>query len=305
MRRGSGQRPRADARTTVDGTTERIVDVNVPMTTSLGLGSLPAPRVALVELNRPDKRNALSAALVSELGRTLQETAARDDVRALVLTGRGSGFCAGADLAEFDRILGPTAADAVAGVGRYNDLAETLARLSVPTVAAVNGAAVGGGAGLALLCDIRILASSAQLWVNQVRRAIVPDIGLTWTLPRLVGASRATAWSLLAEPVDEPTALLAGLAYQVVADDQLVAAAVMLAGRLAELPPLALRLTRAALAESARGDLADALRREALALGVCGGEPGFFPARDPAEAAGGVHRADERADLPRDAEGDR
>ena len=202
----------------------------------------------------------------------------------------GRGFCAGADLGEFDRILGPTPADAVAGVGRYHELAEVLAGLSVPTVAAVNGPAVGGGAGLALLCDLRMFAASAQLWVNQVERAIVPDMGITWSLPRLVGASRAAAWMLLAAPVDASTALAAGLAHDVVPDADLVDAAVAVAGRLAALPPLALRMTRAMLAGSARCDLSDALRQEALAQAVCAGEPGFFGA-DVRQATGGDRAA--------------
>ena len=264
--------------------------MNAPSTPALVVSSVPAAGVALVEMNRPDKRNALSGDLVVELRTTLQAVAAREDVRALVLTGRGRGFCAGADLGEFDRILGPTPADAVAGVGRYHELAEVLAGLSVPTVAAVNGPAVGGGAGLALLCDLRMFAASAQLWVNQVERAIVPDMGITWSLPRLVGASRAAAWMLLAAPVDASTALAAGLAHDVVPDADLVDAAVAVAGRLAALPPLALRMTRAMLAGSARCDLSDALRQEALAQAVCAGEPGFFGA-DVRQATGGDRAA--------------
>lgn len=252
--------------------------MNAPSTPNLVVCSVPAAGVALVEMNRPDKRNALSGDLVAELRTSLQAVSAREDVRALVLTGRGRGFCAGADLAEFDRILGPTPADAVAGVGRYNDLAEMLAGLPVPTVAAVNGQAVGGGAALALLCDLRVFAESAQLWVNQIERAITPDMGITWTLPRMVGASRAAALMLLAAPVDASTALATSLAHEVVPDAELVDAAVALAGRLAALPPLALRMTRTMLAGSARIDLTDALRQEALAQAVCAGERGFFGA---------------------------
>lgn len=236
----------------------------------------PRPGIVVLTLNRDSRMNALSLGLVDELGHALSDLARDPDVSALVITGAGRAFCAGADITEFDRILGPTAVDAVDGVGRYNDLALQLWRLPMPTVAAVNGPAVGGGVALALLCDLRVMAETASLRVNQIERGIVPDMGATFLLPRMVGHAWAADRMLLAKPIPADEATRLGLASGTAAtSEELVALALDLADAVTGHAPVAARMTAQAIRAATDGSLADALAREAAAQACCAGTDGF------------------------------
>jgi len=232
-----------------------------------------AAGVGLLTLRRPDKLNSLSFALIAELQEMVEAINRDRSVKALVLTGEGRAFCAGADVSEFGSILGPKPADAVAGVSRFHRLALSLWELRVPTIAAVNGLAVGGGAGLAMLCDVRVMSTLAYMRVNQLERGIVPDMGATYLLPRLVGLGRAMQSILLLERLSAQTCLEIGLAGFVVEPDDLLARSTMVADGVAGLPGTASHLVREAVHASLDGTLAEALSREALAQGICAGEP--------------------------------
>ncbi len=200
------------------------------MTATAALVTLDRPRdgVAVITLNRPDKLNALSFELVDELHAVLDEITADVTCHVVVLTGAGRGFCSGLDLGA---ITGSSTAVGTTGPtksmltqGHIASLPIRLHRLRQPVVAAVNGIAVGGGFSLALACDIRVAAPSARFRSQFIRMGLSGcDMGSSYFLPRLVGASRAATLLLTSRDVDADEALAMGLVADV-ADDALAAA---------------------------------------------------------------------------------
>lgn len=232
------------------------------MTDSLLLAR--ADGVATLTLHRPEAMNALTVELKEALLAALGELRADADVRAIVLTGAGRGFCVGQDLREHASLL--QAGDpAPLGTVRqhYNPLCTALVEMPKPVVAAVNGTAAGAGAGLAYACDFRIAAESAGFLMAFARVGLSADTGTSWTLPRLIGHARATALLMLAEPVTSAQALEMGLVTAVVPDDRLAASAHELAARLAAGPTAAYGAIKQALEYGGSAPLADALEREA------------------------------------------
>ncbi|MDE2334434.1 MAG: enoyl-CoA hydratase/isomerase family protein [Rhodospirillales bacterium] len=199
----------------------------------------------LVRLNRPGKMNALDTATIAALRDALEAAAGDAACRALVLTGTGRGFCSGADLTaglEPGRDLGAAIETS------WNPMVRALHRLPVPTIAAVNGIAAGAGANLALGCDIVLAGRSASFIQAFSSIGLVPDCGGTYLLPRLVGAARARALALLAEPVGAAQAEAWGMIWRCLPDDALMPEAERLAQLVAERPTEALVLTRQAMA---------------------------------------------------------
>lgn len=220
--------------------------------------------VATLTLNRPEAMNALSTTLKQALLSGLSDVAADPDVRAVVLTGRGRGFCAGQDLREHAARLAagdPAPLNTVAE--HYNPIVTALAGMPKPVVAAVNGIAAGAGAGLAFACDFRIAARPAAFLLAFANVGLSLDSGISWTLPRLVGTARATSLALLAEPVAAEVALEMGMVNAVVESDRLLAAAGDLAARLAAGPTAAYAAIKASLAYAATATLPQALAKEA------------------------------------------
>jgi 2-(1,2-epoxy-1,2-dihydrophenyl)acetyl-CoA isomerase len=226
--------------------------------------------VATIALARPERLNALTAAMHADLRAALDACAGDDAVKVVVLTGEGRAFSSGQDLTEdlprdaAGRIdLGPPLAR------DYNPLVRRLADFPKPTLAALNGPAVGASMNIALACDLVVAARSAYLQEAFARIALVPDAGGTWILPRLVGPKRALALMLTADPVPADEAERLGLVYKVFDDDAFRTEAAALAARLAQGPALAYRLTKRAVRESldngldAQLDLETALQREA------------------------------------------
>lgn len=219
----------------------------------------------VITLNRADRMNALTSELIAELVQTLADAEADHCCRALVLTGSGRAFCAGADLAGITpgRDLGETLQRG------WNVLARKLHTLAVPTIAAVNGFAAGAGASIALGCDIVLAAKSANFIQAFSKIGLIPDAGGTYHLPRLVGDAQARAMAMLAEPVGAERAEAIGLIYRAFDDSDLMPQALTMAAKLAGLPTQALLLTRRAFAASATSsfdqqlDIERDLQREA------------------------------------------
>jgi len=228
--------------------------------------------VRTLTLNRPATLNSLTAELHAQLLAALEQAAADEGVRCVVLTGSGRGFCAGQDLN--DPALQARAGDAPdvgAVVARlYKPLAVRLRSMPVPVLAAVNGVAAGAGANLALGCDIVVAARSASFVQAFSRIGLIPDCGGTWLLPRLVGRARALALAMTADKLSAEQAQAWGLIWQVVDDAQLMGSALALAQRLAELPTRALVQTRHALDGAMDLDFAAALDLEARLQGELG-----------------------------------
>jgi 2-(1,2-epoxy-1,2-dihydrophenyl)acetyl-CoA isomerase len=220
--------------------------------------------VATVTLNRPDSMNSLSRQLKQDLIDLLEQVAADDSVRAVVLTGAGRGFCVGQDLREHVELLArgdPAPLHTVRE--HYNPMVTALATMPKPVIAAVNGMAAGAGAGLAFACDFRIASHRAGFLIAFANVGLSLDSGVSWTLPRRVGTARASALSLLAEPIGAEAALDMGLVSAVVDPDRLLPAAHELAARLAAGPTLAYAAIKSSLAFAATSTLAEALDKEA------------------------------------------
>jgi enoyl-CoA hydratase len=193
-----------------------------------------ADRIATVTVNRPDKLNALNDALMAELGRAIDEAVGREDVGGVLLTGAGRAFVAGADIAEL------AGQNAVEGKARAERGQRTFRRFETspkPTIAAVNGFALGGGCELAMACHIRLASDAAKFGQPEVKLGIVPGYGGSQRLPRLVGKGRALQLLLTGEMIDAAEALRIGLVNRVVpAAELLPSARTMLATILAQGP---------------------------------------------------------------------
>jgi len=220
--------------------------------------------VACITLNRPDKLNAFTARMHEELHAAMDEVRGNSALRALLITGSGRGFCAGQDLNERAMSGGPDSPDVGSALEKsYNPLVRGLRELGFPVICAVNGVAAGAGCNFALAADIVIAARSASFIEVFSRIGLIPDAGGTYALPRLVGAARAMAMSLLAEPVSAEQAASWGLIWKCVDDDKLMSEAQALAQRLAAGPTLAYGLIKQALNASPANTLEQQLALEA------------------------------------------
>jgi 2-(1,2-epoxy-1,2-dihydrophenyl)acetyl-CoA isomerase len=213
--------------------------------------------VALVTLNRPDALNSFTRQMHRELWAALDQAEANPSVRALVITGAGRGFCAGADLAEFDFEPGPDLvqrADPGPVIDQaFNPTVRRLQGLRMPTIAAVNGVAAGAGASLAMTCDIAIAATGASFIQAFSKIGLVPDAGGSWFLVERLGLARAMALAMTGDKLPAAQAKEWGMVWDVT--DDCVGAALALAERLAMMPTKALVATRALLRDAATRSL--------------------------------------------------
>jgi methylglutaconyl-CoA hydratase len=214
--------------------------------------------IVTLALDRPEARNALSAALVGELTAALESLAADATVRAVVLTGAGSVFCAGADIGEMRAAGTETAANNEADARRFAGMLETLERQPQPTVALVNGAAFGGAVGLVAACDLCIAAADARFALSEVRLGLVPAMISPYLL-RAMGPREARRWCLTGEVMDAATARRVGLVHEI-ADESApgVALEAMLSALLAGAPGAQAEIKRLLRHVTGRSDAQDA-----------------------------------------------
>ena len=208
--------------------------------------------VALVTLHRPSSLNSFTRVMHHDLWAALDQAEADATIRALVITGAGRGFCAGADLAEFDFSEGPNLVER-ADPGpiidqAFNPTARRLQRLRMPTVAAVNGVAAGAGASLAMTCDIAIASPAASFIQAFSKIGLIPDAGSSWFLVERLGLARAMALAMTGDKLPAAQAKEWGLVWDVA--DDCVGASLALAERLANMPTKALVATRALLRDA-------------------------------------------------------
>lgn len=219
--------------------------------------------VARITLNRPDRLNAFNQAMHSAMAAVLDDIEARDDIRLVVLTGAGKGFCAGQDLRERAGTITTETPDLGAGLEqRYNPFIRRLRALPMPLVVAVNGTAAGAGASLVMLADIAIARESASFTLAFVRIGLMPDCGATWTLQRLIGPARAAALALTGNSFGAREAAEMGMIWRAVPDDAFDQAVTDLITHLAALPPLALREIKQSMAQAWGQDFNAQLDRE-------------------------------------------
>ena len=246
-----------------------------------------ASGVATISLNRPRKLNAFDRTMHEELYDALGEAAEDDEVRCVVLRGEGRGFSAGADLAE---IIESAEGDPDLGEylrGSYSRLVKKMVETPKPIIAALHGPVYGAGVGIALACDLRIAAESTKFSVAFIKIGLMPDAGVTFFLPRVVGLGRAMEMSMLGDATGAEEAQRIGLVNKITADDSLAEESQALAEHLAALPTAALGRMKAALHASFEADLEMALEREAEGQTFCGytqdhkeGVAAFFEKRE-------------------------
>lgn len=244
--------------------------------------------VARITLNRPDRLNSFNTVMHGELASVLEE-AAGAEVRAVLLTGAGRGFCAGQDLADRAVAPGGDPVDLGDSVQRYYaPLIRRLTSLPKPVVCAVNGVAAGAGANIALACDVVIAARSAKFIQSFANIGLIPDSGGTWVLPRLAGQARALGLALTGEPLSAEKAESWGLIWKCVDDDALMAEAGALAEKFASGPTRGLaetkRLIRGASLRSLDEELdleRDAMRELGFSADYQEGVAAFMAKRSP------------------------
>ena len=222
-------------------------------------------RIATLTVNRPDKLNALNAIVIGELGRAIDELVASEDVGAVILTGAGRAFVAGADIAELSAV---SALEGRRLARRGQEIFRRFETSPKPTVAAVNGFALGGGCELAMACHVRVAAEGAKFGQPEVKLGLIPGYGGTQRLPRLVGRGRALQLLLTGEMIDAHEALRIGLVNRVVPGDQLLSAATSMIQQMLMNAPLALGACIDAVDRGLQMALDDALVLEATQFGV-------------------------------------
>lgn len=215
--------------------------------------------VATVRLNRPERSNAFTMGMIDAWAAAYREAQRDPDVRVVVVTGTGRSFCAGADLGQIDASGQTPLERKELLTGRVHAVAHAAEDLDKPLLAAVNGAAVGAGMDMALMADIRLAARSARFSEGYVRLGIVPGNGGCYYLPRLIGTARAMELLLTGDTVDAVEAERLGIVNHVHEDDELPERTHDLARRIADGPPVALRMIKRAVRQSAGMDLRTAL----------------------------------------------
>lgn len=218
--------------------------------------------VMTITLNRPDKRNAMNEALNSALIDALRRARDDDSTRAVLVTGAGHGFCAGADLTLFTQIDRPNYVRDYL-IDHYKTMIELITRMDKPVIAAVNGSAAGAGASLALACDFRVMAEDASLFQAFIKIGLVPDAGACWLLARQLGYSKALEVATSGTPLSAQTCLSLGLASRVTPPQDLLHEATGWAQKLSQMPTRAFAMTKRAMHFAMEHTLGDTIVREA------------------------------------------
>lgn len=237
--------------------------------------------VATVTLNLPGKLNALSQAITAGLWRAIDDARSDDSIRALVITGVGRGFCSGADVEGLAAATGGTAAaineappveakpEASPEMRSLVDIPAALLQLPIPVLGAINGVAAGGGLSIALACDIRIASQDARFAAVWVKRALMPDLGISYTLPRAVGLSKACEMIFSGDIIDAAEAERIGLVSKVVPPEQLLSTTMELAKRMAKGPPMAIQYAKEVLYKAQDMDMEATVKLEAVNFAKC------------------------------------
>ena len=241
--------------------------------------------VARLVLNRPAVRNGLSRAMTDEIREAVERAVADPQARVLLLSGAGAGFCSGADLGAVntdthpDRRLEQSLNARTFVEDSVNPMMAALFDCPKPIVAAVQGAVVGGGIGLALAADVVLVGETTRFMPKFTPQlALIPDLGSTWTLPRLVGRQRAMGMALLGETISGPTAAAWGMAWACFPDAELSERAEAIATRLAAGPPEAMAAAKTALRQSGGNDVHRQLDVELELAATCCGSLEFCEA---------------------------
>ena len=224
--------------------------------------------IAVITINRPEALNALNIDVLKELLHTAEKAEADESVYVMVITGAGKAFVAGADISQM-KDMSPVEAKAFGDFG--NSVFYKIETMTKPVIAAVNGYALGGGCELSMACDIRIAGNKAKFGQPETGLGITPGFGGTQRLPRIVGASKAKELIFTAGTISADEALRIGLVSRVVPDEELMATALELAGKIANNAQIAVRQSKDAISKGLQTDMATGISYEAQAFGLCFG----------------------------------
>ena len=228
-------------------------------------------QILVVRMNRPERLNALGDTLREDLQDAVTRAADDAEVRVLIVTGAGRGFCSGGDVKAMNERRESRAARPLlekVAPGRDQTVL-ALRNAPKPVIAAVNGAAAGAGMNLALCCDVRLASTAAKFAQAFVRRGLHPDWGGTYFLPRIVGTAKACELIFTGEVIDAQEALRLGIVSAVYEPEELMPAALALARKIADGPPVAIRLAKRAIYHNLECDLRQALEFETYAQNIC------------------------------------
>ncbi len=228
-------------------------------------------RILTLTLNRPDRLNALGGTLREDLYAAITHAATAPDIGVIVITGAGRGFCSGGDVKSMsEKEQAGQAASTDERLAPVRDRCILAMRdCPKPIIAAINGAAAGAGMNLALACDMRIASTAAKFAQSFVKRGLAPDWGGSYFLPRVVGVAKASELIFTGETIDAAEALKLGIVNAVVAPEELMAAALQLAKKIAAGPPITIALAKRAIHHNLEANLRSALEFETFAQGIC------------------------------------
>lgn len=217
---------------------------------------------AHVRLNRPNQRNAVNETLANEFLDALTIVAQDQAIRAVIISGEGNAFCAGADVTQFGKEMTPGDVERYLHE-KYKPIIRTIVSMPKPVIAAVHGAAAGAGMSIALSCDLRVMSDESAIYPAFINIGLVPDAGTSWFLARQIGYSRALEFLVEGRPMPAERCLSLGIANRVVRADQLISESEKWAQELASKPTYAISLTKQALAFACENDLFTSFAEEA------------------------------------------
>ncbi len=247
-------------------------------------------RFVLITLNRPEKRNPLTPKLREELIEALKEAERDEQIDGIILTGAGKAFCAGGDIEKFAKRIKEEdqPKKRITSIDRFGAWGVEIAKIDKPIIAAINGVAAGAGISIALLCDLRIASDQAKFILAFVRMGLVPDVGLTYLLPRTIGMGKALELFYTAGKLDAREAYGVGLVNKIVPHEKLMEEAMAMASRIAKGPRVALRLIKRAVFRELVSSLQEQTEFEGLMQNICfvtddhrEGVKAFFEKREP------------------------
>lgn len=232
-------------------------------------------RVGMLALNRPEQRNAMDTAMAAEFREAIQRVRQLPDIKVLVVTGAGAAFTAGGDLQMFPGWVESTPLEIENALHDFYGAFLSVHRLPIPTIAAINGAAIGAGACLALACDMRFAAQTASLGFTFIRLGINPGMGAEYLLYRLVGPAKTKELLMTGDILSAEEAGSLGLVNRVVPDHRLNTTVMDIARRIARMPGVPLKIIKENTDGADRGTLSDILHKEAVYQGITFQDPNF------------------------------
>jgi 2-(1,2-epoxy-1,2-dihydrophenyl)acetyl-CoA isomerase len=247
-------------------------------------------RIALITLNRPEKRNPLTPKLRVELIEALKEAERDEQIDVIILTGAGKAFCAGGDIEKFAKRIQEEdqSKKRRTSIERFGAWAVEIAKVDKPIIAAINGVTAGAGISIALLCDLRIASDQAKFILAFARMGLVPDVGLTYLLPRTIGMGKALELFYTAGKLDAQEAYGVGLVNKIIPHEKLMEEAFAMASQIAKGPRIAFRLIKRSVYKELVSSLHEQTELEGLMQNICfttddhrEGVKAFFKKREP------------------------